>query len=289
MNANDIDNRLLAGDLNVDAAGTGVQAAARAKILSTPSLKAQSDNPISGFIWFAYLNTKVAPLNNVHCRMAIEYAANKTNYQTAYGGPVAGGAIAQHGRAAERRRATSPSTCTSATTKPGGDVAKAKAAAQAVRAAERLHHRDHLPQRPAQGGRGRHGAAGLAGPGRDQDHAARLPDRHLRHQLRGRAEVRGPARHRHPVLRLGARLAGRLRLLLLHRRTASAISPAGNTNLAQLNDPVVQRPAHQDGDAPPTRPRPELLHRPDRHAGHEGRGHPAGGVRQVAALPAART
>ena len=26
--------------------------------------------------------------------MAIEYAANKTNYQTAYGGPVAGGAIA---------------------------------------------------------------------------------------------------------------------------------------------------------------------------------------------------
>ena len=40
VNANDIDNRLLAGDLQVDAAGTGVQAAARAKILSTPSLKA---------------------------------------------------------------------------------------------------------------------------------------------------------------------------------------------------------------------------------------------------------
>jgi peptide/nickel transport system substrate-binding protein len=94
MNANDIDNRLIAGDLDVDAAGTGVQAAARAKILSSPTLKASSDNPISGFLWFAYLNTKVAPLNNVHCREAIEYAANKTNYQTAYGGPVAGGAIA---------------------------------------------------------------------------------------------------------------------------------------------------------------------------------------------------
>ena len=49
MNANDIDNRLLAGDLTVDAAGTGVQAAARAKILSTPSLKASSDNPVAGF------------------------------------------------------------------------------------------------------------------------------------------------------------------------------------------------------------------------------------------------
>ena len=94
MNANDIDNRLLAGDLNVDAAGTGVQAAARAKILSTPALKASSDNPISGFTWFAGINTTLAPLNNVHCRMAIEYAASKTNYVDAYGGPVAGGAIA---------------------------------------------------------------------------------------------------------------------------------------------------------------------------------------------------
>jgi peptide/nickel transport system substrate-binding protein len=94
MNANDIDSRLLAGVLSVDAAGTGVQAAARARILSSTSLKAQSDNPISGFLWFAYLNTKVAPLNNVHCRQAILYAANHTNYQTAYGGPYAGGAIA---------------------------------------------------------------------------------------------------------------------------------------------------------------------------------------------------
>jgi peptide/nickel transport system substrate-binding protein len=94
MNANDIDSRLLAGDLTVDAAGTGVQAAARAKILSSPSLKTSSDDPITGFTWFAYINTKVAPLTNVHCRMAIEYAANKTNLQTAYGGPVAGGQIA---------------------------------------------------------------------------------------------------------------------------------------------------------------------------------------------------
>jgi peptide/nickel transport system substrate-binding protein len=94
MNANDVDNRLLAGDLDVDMAGTGVQAAARAKILSSQTLKAQADNPISGFLWFAYLNTVVPPMNNVHCREAVEYAANKTNLQTAYGGPFAGGAIA---------------------------------------------------------------------------------------------------------------------------------------------------------------------------------------------------
>ncbi len=126
MNANDIDNRLLAGDLDVDAAGTGVQAAARAKILSTPSLKASSDNPISGFLWFAYLNTKVAPLNNLHCREAIEYAANKTNLQTAYGGPVAGGAIAST-VAPPNVIGQKHFDLYDADSKPGGDIPAAKA------------------------------------------------------------------------------------------------------------------------------------------------------------------
>jgi peptide/nickel transport system substrate-binding protein len=125
MNPNDVDNRLLAGDLDVDMAGTGVQAAARARILSSPSLKAQADDPLSGFLWFAYLNTVVKPMNNVHCRMAIEYAANKVNLQTAYGGPYAGGSIAS---------TVSPPTVVGhknfdlyeATTKPQGDQAKAR-------------------------------------------------------------------------------------------------------------------------------------------------------------------
>jgi peptide/nickel transport system substrate-binding protein len=94
VNADDIDNRLLAGDIDVDAAGTGVQAAARAKILSSPSLMKDADDALSGFLWFAYINTKVAPLNNLACRQAIEYAADKTEQQTAFGGPYAGGAIA---------------------------------------------------------------------------------------------------------------------------------------------------------------------------------------------------
>jgi len=130
MNANDIDNRLLAGDLDVDAAGTGVQAAARAKILSSPTLKASSDDPISGFLWFAYLNTVVKPMNNVHCRMAVEYAANKTNQQTAYGGPVAGGAIAST-VAPPNVLGQKHFDLYEATTKPGGDLAKAKSELQA--------------------------------------------------------------------------------------------------------------------------------------------------------------
>jgi len=125
VNANDIDNRLLAGDIQMDQAGSGVQAAARARILSSSSLKASSDDPVTGFMWFYYINTKVPPLNNVHCRMAVEFAANKTNLQTAYGGPVAGGDIAS---------TAMPPTVLGYTkfdfyhalTKPGGDAASAK-------------------------------------------------------------------------------------------------------------------------------------------------------------------
>jgi len=93
VNQADIDNRLLAGDIDVDAQGTGVAAAAQARILANPSLKANADSAYTGRAWFAYLNTKVAPMNNVHCREAVEYAVNKVNVQTAWGGPVAGGAI----------------------------------------------------------------------------------------------------------------------------------------------------------------------------------------------------
>jgi peptide/nickel transport system substrate-binding protein len=126
VNANDIDNRLLAGDIDVNMAGTGVQAAARAKILSSPSLKNYADDGLSGFLWFAYLNTKVAPLNNVACRRAIEYAADKTTLQTAYGGPIAGGDIAS--------TVLTPAIVGyksfdlyNALSKPGGDDASAKA------------------------------------------------------------------------------------------------------------------------------------------------------------------
>jgi peptide/nickel transport system substrate-binding protein len=125
VNANDIDNRLLAGDISVDQAGSGVQAAARAKILSNPTLKANSDDPVTGFMWFYYINSKVPPLNNIHCRMAVEYAANKVNYQTAYGGPYAGGQIAST-VAPPNVVGQKHFDLYEATTKPQGDPAKAK-------------------------------------------------------------------------------------------------------------------------------------------------------------------
>jgi peptide/nickel transport system substrate-binding protein len=130
VNANDLDNRLMAGDIQVDAAGTGVQAAARAKILSSNSLKQDSDDPLAGFLWFIYLNTKVAPMNNLNCRIAVEYAANKTELQTAYGGPVAGGQIASTTLIPDQI-GYKKFDLYEATTQPSGDLTKAKAALKA--------------------------------------------------------------------------------------------------------------------------------------------------------------
>jgi len=94
INAAKVDSDLLSGFAQMDYAGAGVQTAARAQILTNAALKANADDPINGFIDFIYINTKIAPLNDIHCRYAVEYAANKVDTQTAYGGPIAGGDIA---------------------------------------------------------------------------------------------------------------------------------------------------------------------------------------------------
>ena len=90
VNADDIDQRLMAGDLDFDITGTGVQAAAQGKILGNPQLKANADNPASDRLWYTAINGDVAPLDNVHCREAVEFAADRTGYLAAYGGATGG-------------------------------------------------------------------------------------------------------------------------------------------------------------------------------------------------------
>ena len=77
-----------------------------------------------------YLSTQVAPLNNVNCLQAVEYAANKTELQTAYGGPVAGGDIASTVMIPDQV-GYKKFDLYEATTKPAGDLTKAKAALKA--------------------------------------------------------------------------------------------------------------------------------------------------------------
>jgi peptide/nickel transport system substrate-binding protein len=86
----DVDEMLLSGQAHADLAGFGVQPAAQERILSDPELRSRADNPLTGFTWIYCLSSKVAPLDNVHCRRAIQFATDKLAMQAAYGGPVGG-------------------------------------------------------------------------------------------------------------------------------------------------------------------------------------------------------
>jgi peptide/nickel transport system substrate-binding protein len=93
VNGDDIDNRLLAGDLDVAVENTGLQAAAQGKVLADQNLKKNADLASLARLWFSIINSDVAPLDNIHCRKAIEYAVDHEGYVRAYGGE-AGGEIA---------------------------------------------------------------------------------------------------------------------------------------------------------------------------------------------------
>jgi peptide/nickel transport system substrate-binding protein len=94
VNAEDIDNRLISGDLDVAIAGTGLTSASQSKVLSDPNLKARTDNPTLSRNWYTSINPTVKPLDNIECRKAIQYAMDRTSYQTAYGGAFSGGDLA---------------------------------------------------------------------------------------------------------------------------------------------------------------------------------------------------
>jgi peptide/nickel transport system substrate-binding protein len=93
MNPDEIDNQLQDGTLDIDFAQTGLQQAAQTKVMLDPELKKNADAGLNGFIRYFAISTKVAPFDNIHCRKAVQYAADKTALQTARGGPEAGGDI----------------------------------------------------------------------------------------------------------------------------------------------------------------------------------------------------
>jgi peptide/nickel transport system substrate-binding protein len=90
VNADDIDQRLISGDLDVDIAGTGVQPATQGRVLSDPNLKKNSDSAVVARLWYVSINPDVAPLDNIDCRKAIELASDHEGYQRAYGGGPGG-------------------------------------------------------------------------------------------------------------------------------------------------------------------------------------------------------
>jgi peptide/nickel transport system substrate-binding protein len=94
VNADDIDQRLQTGDLDIDLAGTGVQPAAMSQVLSDPEKKKMVDNPTIARLWYTSINPTVKPFDNIECRKAVMYGMDHKSYQTAYGGEFAGGELA---------------------------------------------------------------------------------------------------------------------------------------------------------------------------------------------------
>lgn len=90
VNSAIINSNLIHNYAQVDMSPGGEQAGAQAKILQDPALKANADDVPTDTVLFTYLDTKVKPLDNVHCRRAVEYAADKVADQIAYGGQAGG-------------------------------------------------------------------------------------------------------------------------------------------------------------------------------------------------------
>ncbi|MEU6609624.1 ABC transporter substrate-binding protein [Streptomyces shenzhenensis] len=90
-NANELDQRLINGDLDLDINQTGMSPQGRTTALKQH--KENLDNPVSGFIRYAVFPQSVKPFDNIHCRKAVIYGADHVSLQTARGGPLAGGDI----------------------------------------------------------------------------------------------------------------------------------------------------------------------------------------------------
>jgi peptide/nickel transport system substrate-binding protein len=90
--AADVDARLLAGTADADLTGAGVLPRTRATILASPQERARADDPLTGLVRYAMLPGGVKPMDDVHCRRAVQYATDRSAVQAAYGGPMSGSA-----------------------------------------------------------------------------------------------------------------------------------------------------------------------------------------------------
>jgi peptide/nickel transport system substrate-binding protein len=90
VEAGNLDERLLSGAADLDLGGTGLSATGQARVQSNPNLRKNVDNPLTGFASFVALNTRLAPLDDVHCRRAVVLAADHEALHAAYGGASSG-------------------------------------------------------------------------------------------------------------------------------------------------------------------------------------------------------
>ena len=170
VNADDLDNRLLSGDLDVDVSMIGVQPAAQSRVLQDPNLKENADNPLRPGSSTPRSTRQLPPLDNIECRKAIQYAMDRTAYQTAYGGQFAGGDLATtllppNDSGPHRFRPVSERP------RSQGRPGRGQEVTGGLRPAERLRDQHRLPRRAAEGEGHCRGVPAGAGSSRHQAHA----------------------------------------------------------------------------------------------------------------------
>jgi ABC-type transport system substrate-binding protein/serine/threonine protein kinase len=84
--ADTVDQALLNGQADMEPYGTGLQNTAISRVFADPSLQKNTDTITSGFLQYVALSTKVQPFDNVHCRLAVQYAVDRAAVQAAAGG-----------------------------------------------------------------------------------------------------------------------------------------------------------------------------------------------------------
>jgi len=87
---NQLDAAILAGTVDAEYDGGGLQTADVAKALDNPNEKKYTDNPAANATRYVTIDQDVAPFNNIHCREAVALALNKVDLINARGGSIAG-------------------------------------------------------------------------------------------------------------------------------------------------------------------------------------------------------
>ena len=90
VDQNEIDQRLVNGEVDVDLAGVGVGAAMKDTLITDENLRPNVDNPRTSTLRYMNISTVVEPLDDVACRRAIMYAADREALQQAWGGDTGG-------------------------------------------------------------------------------------------------------------------------------------------------------------------------------------------------------
>lgn len=94
LDANDVDNRVIANQADSDVYQTGLQTASVAKVNRDPAVKKRTVNVVQPTLRYLAVFTKNPPFDNIHCRRAVALIVDKKAQQLARGGTNGGGQIA---------------------------------------------------------------------------------------------------------------------------------------------------------------------------------------------------